>query len=99
MRKCVKITLTEFGDLDKLYALLKNKLSFDDLEGHIEPVSDDEVAIVVYGLKKVVDAFISSLEDVILAENEKRKHEIIYFFEPFLKEEDYRGLFRFIKKA
>lgn len=99
MRKCVKITITEFGDLDALYTLLKKKLSFEGLEGHVEPVSDDEVHIVVYGTKKEVDFFVGAFEDVILAENENRKHEIIYFFEPFLKDEDYRGVFRFIKKA
>jgi hypothetical protein len=99
MRKCVKITITEFGDLDALYKVLKKKLSFDDLEGYAEPVLDDELHIVVYGPKEAVDLFVGNLEDVLLAENENRKHDIVYFFEPFLKDEDYRGVFRFVKKA
>lgn len=99
MRKCVKITLTAFGDLDALYKLLKKKLSFDDLEGYAEPSVEEELHIVVYGPKEAVDTFVGTFEDAILAENENRKHEMIYFFEPFLKDEDYRGVFRFIKKA
>jgi hypothetical protein len=99
MRKCVKIILTDFGDLDVLYTLLKKKLSFDDLEGYAEPFSDEELHIVLYGPKKEVDNFVGSIEEIVLKANAHTKDEIGFFVEPFLKDEDYRGVFRFIKKA
>lgn len=99
MRKCVKITLTDFGDIDTLYSLLKKKMSFDDLEGYAHAPSEDEVNIVLYGPKEEVDNFVGALEEIVLKANAHTDDAIGFFVEPFIKDEDYRGVFRFIKKA
>lgn len=99
MRKCVKIIITDFGDLDAFYKLLKKKAPLDNLEGYAEPVFEEELHIVVYGHKEEVDDFVGSVEEIVLKENADAGHEIGFSVEPFIKDEDYRGIFRFIKKA
>lgn len=98
MRKCIKIIITDFGDVDMLYSVLKKKLNFAGIEG-IATSSDDEVYMIVYGPKEEVNSFVEDLEIVLDKESSHRKTPIGVLVEPYFKEEDYRGVFRFIKMS
>lgn len=102
MRKCVKVVLSDFDDyfddLESLYKMLKKRLSLDDLEGVVQP-QEEEVHMVIYGPKERVDEVVDMLEEFVIKEGATAKHMMGLSVEPFLKDEDYRGVFRFIQKA
>ncbi len=102
MRKCVKVILGDFkdhfDDLDSLYKILKKRLALSDLEGVVQP-DDGEIHIVIYGPKERVDAAVDALEEFVIKESAGSKDMMSMTVEPFLKEEDYRGVFRFVQKA
>ena len=103
MRKCVKIVLTDFVEhcdsVENLYKMLKKNLSFDNVEGVVQPFSEDEVHLVVYGPKARVDDLVDALEEAVIREGATAKHMMGFSVEPFLKDEDYRGVFRFVQRA
>jgi acylphosphatase len=92
MKKCLKITLVSkmlaVGLRDSVQAAAR-KL---DLEGTVQFVEPNEVVIIACGEKENIDGFLDNIhqgfginvpEDVIV--------------EPFLKEKDYRGIFRILE--
>lgn len=102
MRKCVKIVLSDFeeyfDDLASLYKMLKKRLPFDNLEGVVQP-QEREVHMMICGPKEQVDAAVDALEEFVIQEGVSAKHMMGMSVEPFLKDEDYRGVFRFVQKA
>ena len=100
MRKCVKMIVTDYHDVDVFYKALKKRANVGAVEGVAEPLSDEELQIVVYGPKESVDEFVGAVEDTVITiaeEGDDQASELMV--EPFIKEEDYRGVFRFIKKS
>jgi len=57
------------------------------LEGIAQAIADDKVKIVVCGEKKQVDAFLDEVQQEAIIGIE---------IEPFVKDKDYRGVFRVI---
>ena len=99
MLKCIKIILTEVGsEVEWFYRALKKSIDFDDLEGLVAPAENGGVRLVINGPKELVDSFVDVVDEIVLKHNIKKKTNIGLFVEPFFKDEDYRGLFRFIKK-
>lgn len=99
MVKCVRVVLGNVSDIEEFYALLKKQVVADAVEGTATPTKDNGIDIVVHGNKEQVDAFVDAVEEIAVKQSLKKKQEISFFVEPHLKEEDYRGLFRFIKKT
>jgi hypothetical protein len=86
--------MSDFGDVDSLYKVLKKKVDFKEVEG-VAQVCDDqeqEVELVLYGPKDSIDEVVDAIDEVAM------KEEITVSVEPFLKEEDFRGVFRFIQR-
>lgn len=90
MTKCVKITCTIKMNKGFAENLLKQarKLS---LEGTIHVVSDNIIKIIACGPKEHIDSFV----DALYKEGASKKQFSIEV-EPFLKDKDYRGVFRII---
>ncbi len=92
MKKCLKITLitkmVKSGVRDAIQGAAR-KL---DLEGTVQFIEPTEMVIIACGEKENIDAFLDVVhqgfggmvpEDVLV--------------EPFLKEKDYRGIFRILE--
>ena len=99
MKKCVKIILSDVRDPQALYDALRNGTSMNDIEGVVEVVTPDIIEITVSGIKDVVDKFVNEVEDVIIAYNLHFTQHIKFIVEPFYKNEDYRGVVRFLRKG
>lgn len=92
MKKCLKITFTS-NVLDRgLRDSIQGAARKLDLEGTIQFVEPNEMVIIACGTKENIDGFLDGIhqgfgnsvpEDVIV--------------EPFLKEKDYRGIFRILE--
>lgn len=99
MRKCVKMVVTDYQDIETFYKTLKKHVNVNAVEGLAEPISDEELQIIVYGPKDEVDDFVCAVEDAVSVVVGESNHGSSFMVEPFIKEEDYRGIFRFIKKS
>ena len=93
MKKCVKITFT--GDLPKLF--LQDKVQKNAKKIGIEGTasvakSSKAVKIIAYGEKEAIEKFL----DVLHKECSKAGIGELDV-EPFLKDKDYRGVFRIIE--
>lgn len=99
MRKCIKMIVTDYHDIDAFYKAVKKYADFAQVEGVAEPLSEEELQIVVYGPKESVDDFVCAVEDAVITVAEESSQGSGLMVEPFIKEEDYRGVFRFIKKT
>jgi acylphosphatase len=92
MKKCLKITLVSKilgGGLRDSIQAAARKL---DVEGTVQFVEPNEIVIIACGSKANIDGFLDNIhegfginapEDVLV--------------EPFLKEKDYRGIFRILE--
>jgi acylphosphatase len=90
MMKCIKVTcmlkVTKvFADFVQKHA---HKLA---LEGFLQIVTPDQIKIVVCGAKDNIDKFV----DILYKEGAHKKPFSLEV-EPFLKDKDYRGVFRII---
>lgn len=92
MKKCLRITIVANFFTDFLQAVVQKHARAHDLEGTAQYLSNDQVRIVVCGDKEAVDEFLDILHK---GEKEWRADEITA--EPFIKEKDYRGVFRIIE--
>lgn len=91
MNKCLKITLTIEPKAGFLQNFVQKYARKFELEGLAQPVGSGKVKIIICGEKEHVDDFV----DVIHKESPKEVHDIE--IEPFLKDRDYRGVFRVIE--
>lgn len=98
MNKCVKVLLSEVGDLGALATAIKKSVAFAGVEGLVEEAIPDTLEIVLYGPKESVDVAVVELEVFVAKKGAKQKKRIGFAVEPFVKNEDYRGVVRFIKK-
>jgi acylphosphatase len=62
-----------------------------ELEGALHTIAEDQIKIIVCGSKDNIDAFV----DALYKEGATRK-QFSLSVEPFLKDKDYRGVFRII---
>lgn len=92
MKKCVRIIFAYKNGWDFLEEYAKKYARSLDIEGIAEKEEKNTYAIVVNGKKEAVDTFVDKLQEMFV-----KKGVDDYMIEPFLKEEDYRGVFRVIK--
>ena len=90
MNKCLKVTLSgklssSFGEVLQKHA---KKLK---VEGTVQAFPESTIRIIACGHKDAVDAFLDELHKAAVAAS-LQEIEI----EPFLKDKDYRGVFRII---
>ncbi len=88
MNKCLKITLTVDRMEGFLHTIVQSKARKCDLEGVVQPVNDSQIRIIVCGEKENVDTFVDLLQREAIKDVE---------IEPFVKDKDYRGVFRVIE--
>jgi acylphosphatase len=92
MKKCLKITFT----LNVLDRMLRDAVQAAarklDLEGTVQLVEPQGMVIIACGSKENIDSFL----DVIHQGFGSNVPENI-LVEPFLKERDYRGIFRILE--
>ena len=92
MNKCLKIMLNvslKEGFMQNIVQKFARKF---ELEGFVQVWAQDQVKIIVCGEKGQVDSFV----DLLHKESHKAHIENIEI-EPFLKDKDYRGVFRVIE--
>ena len=91
MNRCLKMIIT----MDKWESSWNNDIQKQakkfEIEGLMQLVGDNQLRIVVCGKSEKLDDFIDYLYDFFLTIN-ARVEEL----EPFIKERDYRGIFRII---
>jgi len=87
MNKCLKITVSVDPIEGYLQSVVQPQARKFDLEGMVKPLSENQVSIIVCGKKEQVDAFVDFLQKEAVSDVE---------IEPFVKDKDYRGVFRVI---
>lgn len=90
MKKCLRISCKcrVSKDLTENIKKEANKLT---IEGNIQVTEPDNLKIVACGSKENIDRLIDSLYKL-----GSKKNPFSVEIEPFLKEKDYRGIFRVI---
>ena len=92
MKQCMRITFIIGGEKKKLHAFMQDFAEKLQLEGAIQSLSDTKVRVVVCGSKDNVEEFVDAVH-IGIAQKKLESLEI----EPFLKDRDYRGVFRVIE--
>lgn len=89
MCRCLKILVRVNGWQDKLSVAIQKQAKEDEIEGQMQLVGDNQLKIVICGKDDTVDDFIDYLYDLFLSVGASVEQ-----LEPFIKERDYRGIFR-----
>jgi acylphosphatase len=92
MKKCVKITFHIPPKKDFLHSFVQKHARSFGLEGVAQLQAPDMVKMVVFGEMDSID----NLLDLIHKEADKQKISQIEI-EPYIKDRDYRGIFRVIE--
>lgn len=92
MNKCLKITLSLQLKKGFLQNVIQKQARKFELEGLVKLEGPETIQIIVCGEKDRVDAFVDGLQ----SESAKAVIRDIEI-EPFLKDKDYRGVFRIIE--
>jgi len=92
MNQCLRITCIVGRAREFLYNIVAQQAEKLDLEGVILPYNDTSVRVVACGSKEKIEAFLDALHQTA-AEKRVDSFEI----EPFLKDRDYRGIFRVVE--
>lgn len=92
MKKCLRITIVATFFVDFLQTFIQKYAREYGLEGTAQFLNENQVRIVVCGDKESVDEFVDMIHK---GEKKWRAEEIMA--EPFIKDKDYRGVFRIIE--
>lgn len=93
MKKCLKVTISvENIPKDFLKKVIQKYANSFKVEGAAQLAADESIKIIACGKKEAVDDFL----DILHKETAKFKLNDL-LVEPFLKEKDYRGVFRVIE--
>jgi acylphosphatase len=94
MAQCLKIHCSSaLADGDMLFEFIQKKAQQCGVEGLVQPVENLRIRIIVCGEKDDIEDFIEELH-----KGSPKIPELIDFeMEPFLKDRDYRGVFRIVK--
>jgi hypothetical protein len=92
MKKCLKIVLSGSFSHDFLRETLVLFVRKFDVEGSAKMTDPHQIVVLVCGNKDIIDQFLDKLH---LAHHTWNLDSIV--IEPFLKDKDYRGIFRIIE--
>ena len=91
MCRCLKILVNVENWQERLSQAVQKRAQKDSLEGQLQLVAHNQLKIVVCGREELVDEFIDYLYDLFVTIGADVEQ-----LEPFIKERDYRGIFRVI---
>lgn len=92
MKKCLKITFVSpvlDGGMRDFIQTAARKLG---LEGTVQVIEPNEISIIACGAKNAIDEFLDIIHQGFGSYIPEDVH-----VEPFLKERDYRGIFRILE--
>ena len=92
MKKCLKITFISSKTEGFLHDFIQKNARMLNVEGTVQFVEPNEITIIACGSKENIDIFLDILHQGFgshIPEN--------ISVEPFLKEKDYRGIFRILE--
>jgi acylphosphatase len=92
MNRCMRITCAVEGNEIGLHTFVQKYAKIFALEGMVQPISDTRVRVVVCGAQDTIEDVVDALHHGVV-EQMLSAIEI----EPFLKDRDYRGVFRVIE--
>ncbi|MGE0009184.1 MAG: hypothetical protein AB7F19_01470 [Candidatus Babeliales bacterium] len=92
MSQCLRIVVTMNLPEDFLHNFIKKSARDLDLEGTVQLEADDIICIIACGSKISVEMFLDALH----AAGAKYFKDAVEV-EPFIKDRDYRGVFRVIE--
>ncbi len=92
MSQCLRIICMVGRARELLYSIVRQQAEKLGIEGMIVPFDETSVRVVACGSKEEIEAFLDALHKSA-AEDKFKSFEI----EPFLKDRDYRGIFRVIE--
>lgn len=92
MSQCLRIVLTMNLPEDFLHSFIKKSARDLDLEGTVQLEANDTIRIIACGTKNAIESFLDELH-AAGAKHFKDAVEV----EPFIKDRDYRGVFRVIE--
>lgn len=92
MSQCMRINLIIKGDKSHIQTLVKKYAHEYNLEGLLQSADDQAVKVVACGDGGEIEAFMGALHKEFAKDNLN-----IAEIEPFLKDRDYRGVFRVIE--
>ncbi len=91
MAQCLRIRFIPDVSQKILYNSIQKKAKELKLEGIVQS-DQDTILIVICGSKEIIDDFVDLLHKEIL-----KKSSAYVEIEPFIKDRDYRGVFRIIE--
>ena len=92
MNQCLRIVFTSKSKPEEVFDFIQKHAQKYDLEGIVQMVEANHMRIVVCGHRDNIENFL----DMLHKDAQQRKMEKIEV-EPFLKDRDYRGVFRVIE--
>jgi acylphosphatase len=92
MKKCLKITFICDQPERLLHEFIQKNARNLNLEGTVKAIEPNEISIIACGSKENIDTFL----DIVHEGFESYIPENVVI-EPFLKEKDYRGIFRILE--
>lgn len=92
MAKCLEISISFQGNRIPFQEKIAKKAKECQLEGILEIKSDSQLLVSVCGTVNEIDKFID-----FLYEEQQDLSAVIIDIEPFIKEKDYRNVFRIIE--
>lgn len=92
MSQCMRINLIIKGDKTRIQTLVKKYAHEYKVEGLLQSADDHAVKLVACGHMEEMEAFMGALHKEFAKDNLN-----IAEIEPFLKDRDYRGVFRVIE--
>ncbi len=92
MKKCLRVLVSSQFPEGFLHGFVQKHARQMGLEGSAQFMGSDQLRIIVCGEKEIVDDF---LDILFKGDKEWRAENIVA--EPFVKDKDYRGVFRVIE--
>ncbi len=89
MSRCIKMTFSVQRPSQKLLDALQKQAQACKLEGFVMASTPENLKIIACGLSADLDNFLDKTDEIIAAQG---GHDVI--IDPFLKDKDYRGVFR-----
>lgn len=92
MNQCLNITFALRSPKDFLQSVVQKNAKSLGIEGVAQYISAEQVRIVICGSRDAIDDFLDVLHKEVAKASIEEMH-----IEPFLKEKDYRGVFRILE--
>lgn len=99
MKKCVRVVISSVRDPEAFIERVRKDVNTDGVEGVVDVSMPDTIELVAHGPKELVDTFVNDVEGAVITYNIKKRDHASFSVEPYFKDEDYRGVVRFLKKG